>query len=164
VLTGKLPFEAKNPMEYIQLHVQAKPKPINERVPGRTFPPLLWTVLSKALEKKAEDRFASAAEFAHALQAVLEGRNEVPPYGNGAQQQAMQPATAKPSSGHPPAQAQSPGQAAPTVPMPVRSSPLPQLHGAGSKPSIGLLIGVAVAFLMVGALLAALIMKVVLSK
>ena len=58
VLTGKLPFDAKNPMEYIQLHVTTKPKPINERVPGRTFPPLLWTVLSKALEKKSEDRYA----------------------------------------------------------------------------------------------------------
>ena len=45
VLTGKLPFDAKNPMEYIQLHVTTKPKPINERVPGKTFPPLLWTVL-----------------------------------------------------------------------------------------------------------------------
>ena len=29
MLTGKLPFEAKNPMEYIQLHVTAKPKPIS---------------------------------------------------------------------------------------------------------------------------------------
>src|SRR6185295_99108 len=153
VLTGKLPFEAKNPMEYIQLHVTQKPKPINERVPGRTFPPLLWTVLAKAMEKKAEDRYASAAEFAHALQAVLDGRTEVPPYGNGAQQpaHAMQPGAPKQSSGHPPAQAQAqtPGQAAPTVPHPVRSSPLPQVPGAGGKPSIGLLIGVAVAFLMV---------------
>src|SRR3954454_18703439 len=55
VLTGKLPFEAKNPMEYIQLPVTTKPKLINERVPARTFPPLLWTVLSKALEKKSDD-------------------------------------------------------------------------------------------------------------
>src|SRR6202167_5703219 len=68
VLTGKLPFDAKNPMEYIQLHVTAKPKPINERVPGKTFPPLLWRVLERALAKKLEDRYSSAAEFAHALQ------------------------------------------------------------------------------------------------
>jgi serine/threonine protein kinase len=39
VLTGKLPFEAKSAMDYIQLHVMAKAHPLNQRVPGRTFPP-----------------------------------------------------------------------------------------------------------------------------
>jgi serine/threonine protein kinase len=40
-LTGKLPFVAKNAMEYIQLHVTAKPTPIQDNAPpGRTFPPL----------------------------------------------------------------------------------------------------------------------------
>ena len=38
VLTGKLPFDAKSAMDYIQLHVMAKPIPLSERVPGRTFP------------------------------------------------------------------------------------------------------------------------------
>ena len=158
VLTGKLPFDAKNPMEYIQLHVTAKPKPIDERVPGKTFPPLLWTVLEKALAKKPEERFGSAAEFAHALQAVLEGRPNVPPYGNGA---------ARPNMGSSPAP---PGalsnQAAPTIPQPVRSSPLPAVSGRKTfpKPSIALLVGVAAAFLVVGAVLAAVIMKLVLSK
>lgn len=57
-----------------------------------------------------------------------------------------------------------PAQAAPTIPHPVRSSPLPAVGSARkstSKPSIGLLVGVAAAFLVVGALLAALIMKLV---
>src|SRR6476659_9596020 len=35
VLTGKLPFEAKTAMEYIQAHVQSPPIPLNERVPGK---------------------------------------------------------------------------------------------------------------------------------
>ena len=57
-LTGKLPFVAKNAMEYIQLHVTAKPTPISANAPeGRTFPPLLWTVLDKALAKEPEARF-----------------------------------------------------------------------------------------------------------
>jgi serine/threonine-protein kinase len=161
VLTGKLPFDAKNPMEYIQLHVTAKPKPINERVPGKTFPPLLWTVLEKAMAKKPEERFGSAAEFAHALQAVLEGRPEVPPYAGGA---PIRPVMASVPAG-PTNAAAAPGQAAPTIPQPVRSSPLPAVGSARkstSKPSIGLLIGVAAAFLVVGALLAALIMRLVL--
>jgi serine/threonine-protein kinase len=67
MLTGKLPFDAKSPMEYIQLHVTKPPIPLDERVPGRVFPPGLSAALAKALEKKPEDRYASAAEFAEAL-------------------------------------------------------------------------------------------------
>jgi len=161
VLTGKLPFDAKNPMEFIQLHVTQKPKPINERIPGKTFPPLLWTVLDKALAKKTEDRYTSAAEFAHALQAVLNGANEVPPFANG------QPVRAVMQSGPQPvprAQAAVATQNAPPggVPIGPRSSTLLQIPGAGSgKPSVGLLVGVAVAFLVVGAVIAAVIMKLV---
>jgi len=154
VLTGKLPFDAKNPMEFIQLHVTAKPKPINERVPGKTFAPLLWTVLDKALAKKAEDRFQSAADFANALQAVLNGATEMPaPAGaNGAARPMAPPnAVATPMA--------QPAVNAP-VPPPTRSSPLPAVAGT-SRPPIGLLIGIALAFLVVGAVLAAVIMKFV---
>jgi serine/threonine-protein kinase len=159
VLTGKLPFDAKNPMEFIQLHVTTKPKPINERVPGKTFPPLLWTVLSKALEKKSEDRYQSAAEFAHALQAVLNGATEVPPFGADAH---GAPRPLMPSQGAVPtplaaAVALPPGGA---VPAPARSSPLPR-QVASTKPSIGLLVGIALAFLVVGAILAAIVLKLV---
>lgn len=156
VLTGKLPFEAKNPMEYIQLHVTAKPKPINERVPGKTFPPLLWTVLEKALAKKPEERFASAAEFAAALQAVLNGATELP---GGDGQPARPP---MPSNALPTPLAQPAVMAAPTVPAPARSSPLPQQRAASTgRPPVALLVGVAVAFLIVGAILAAIVMKLV---
>jgi serine/threonine-protein kinase len=172
VLTGKLPFEAKNPMEYIQLHVTAKPKPINERVPGRTFPPLLWTVLDKAMAKKAEDRQASGGEFAHALQAVLSGMPHVPPYGGNGQ--AMRPmmgsvpmaqAGSAGMAAAPPANPPQPAaMTAQTVPMP-KSSALPQVGGGRPKqPSIGLLIGVAAAFLIVGATLAALFMRFFVAK
>jgi len=67
MLTGKLPFDAKSPMEYIQLHVTKPPVPLDERVPGKVFPPGLGAAIAKALEKKPEDRYASAAEFAEAL-------------------------------------------------------------------------------------------------
>ncbi|HEY8073334.1 MAG TPA: serine/threonine-protein kinase [Labilithrix sp.] len=163
VLTGKLPFDAKNPMEFIQLHVTTKPKPINERVPGKTFPPLLWTVLDKALAKKTEERFTSAGDFANALQAVLNGATELPAGSNvnGAARPAGHSsqgaiATATPNTNPaPPA-----GNAAPTVPAPGRSSPLPVVRGT-ARPPIVMLVGVAVAFLIVGALLAALVMKFV---
>ncbi len=161
VLTGKLPFDAKSPMEHIQLHVTTKPKPINERVPGRTFPPLLWTVLSKALEKRSEDRYGSAAEFAHALLAVLQGLPEVPPF-MGAQPRALAPSTPAILTplAQPPVVALPPAGAIPAAP---RSSPLP-MHpqkAVSSRPPIGLLIGIAFAFLLVGAALAAIVLKLV---
>ncbi len=67
VLTGKLPFDAKTPMEYIQAHVTKAPIPLDERVPGKKFPHGLGLALLKALEKAPEKRFGSAAEFAQAL-------------------------------------------------------------------------------------------------
>jgi len=165
VLTGKLPFDAKNPMEFIQLHVTQKPKPINERVPGKTFPPILWTVLSKALEKKSEDRYGSAAEFAHALQAVLNGATEIPPYASDGSV-PMQKAAAQPVPtplAQPAPKVADPKAPGAGVPVATRSSPLPAVPGVGSaaRPSIGLLVGIALAFLVVGAVLAAVVLKFV---
>ncbi len=72
LLTGKLPFDAKQPIEYIQLHVNATPIPLSERRPKATFPPGLEDVVMAALAKQPEERFASAAEFAAALESVLQ--------------------------------------------------------------------------------------------
>jgi serine/threonine-protein kinase len=67
VLTGKLPFDAKQPMEYIQAHVTKAPIPLDERVPGKKFPAGLGAAILHALEKAPDRRYASAAEFAQAL-------------------------------------------------------------------------------------------------
>ncbi len=67
VLTGKLPYDAKTPMEYIQLHVTKPPIPLDERVPGKRFPQGLSDVIMKALQKRPEDRYANAQDFAVAL-------------------------------------------------------------------------------------------------
>ena len=67
-LTGKLPFESRSSMEFIQLHVQKQPIPLSQRVPGKTFPPELDAAIAKALSKDREQRFATAMEFAAALQ------------------------------------------------------------------------------------------------
>src|SRR3984957_387321 len=78
VLTGKLPFDAKSAMDYIQLHVMAKPIPLSERVPGRTFPPLLDQVIERALAKRPEERYTSAADLGAALQLVMQGATKLP--------------------------------------------------------------------------------------
>jgi len=72
LLTGKLPFDAKQPIEYIQLHVNAQPIPLSKRRPDLTFPEGLEEVVMVSLQKDPDDRYASAADFARALESVLQ--------------------------------------------------------------------------------------------
>ncbi len=166
VLTGKLPFDAKTAMEYIQLHVTTAPIPIADRAPGKTFPPLLWPVIARALSKKSEDRYASAADFAEAMQCVLRGATELPPH-------LVAPAGSNVAAA--PAQGEQGRQAVPKatpsdtkaatavhIPQSSPSSPLPRRPaGVPARASMGLLVGVGLAFLVVGAMLAVIVMKFV---
>lgn len=96
VLTGKLPFDAKTPMEYIQRHVIDAPIPIHERAPFTSFPPGLWERVAKALAKRPEDRYASAAEFAAALEALVmpeRAASTITPIASPAQAAAPPPVT-----------------------------------------------------------------------
>lgn len=79
LLTGKLPFDAKQPIEFIDLHVNATPIPLSERRPDGTFPPGLEAVVMRALAKEPSERFASAAEFAFALEEVVQLRDSGEP-------------------------------------------------------------------------------------
>lgn len=142
VLTGKLPFDAKTAMDHLQLHVMGTPIQLSQRVPGKTFPPALDQIIAKALAKKPEDRFLSAAEFGEALQGVLEGRSApmamstpLPP--------PSQIITSPPSA----------RETAPTTPTPNRRRNQP---GGLSVPKLAL---VALVCLVVGALGAVLAMK-----
>jgi serine/threonine-protein kinase len=163
-LTGKLPFEAKTAMDFLSHHVSHKPIALSERVPGKTFPPLLDKIIARALAKKPEERFASAADFGAAMQAVLQGQTELPPQ---LTQQATAPIqfTQTPSPGVSsspslPHHASSGASGQPTI------ADLPQnkLSRASSTTSSGvgkwlLLGGVAVGCLVVGAGLAVFVMK-----
>ncbi len=177
-LTGKLPFEARTGMEYIQLHVTGKPIPLAERAPDKSFPPLLQKVFDRAFEKSAANRFASALDFAAALEAVVEGKTELPSQLSGKTTVPVQ----IPSSPSPPSnngRASGPPVSRPPVVSP-RPEPSPQSTPPGSMSrgsdermtetkrlvglptggiSMGLLAGVAVTFLVVGVVLAIVVMR-----
>jgi len=135
VLTGKLPFSARTPMEYIQKHVMEPAIPLNERVPERKFQKGLEDVLSRALKKKPDERFQSAAEFGEALR----------PFGGAAAAALPVIRVAGPQvvveANH--------GQ--------TEASPAPQQSSSG----LGLLIGVAVACLVGGVVIAVIVMRAV---
>jgi serine/threonine-protein kinase len=122
-LTGKLPFDARTSMEYIQLHVTKPPMHIDQRVPGKAFPPGLGDVLNKALAKNPDDRYPTAADFADALRpyspveagaASSKETPSVPPPANGAR--ADEPAAAPPvPSGKPSSRNPSRDEGLPTM-------------------------------------------------
>jgi serine/threonine-protein kinase len=74
MLTGKLPFEAKQPMDYITHHIQTQPARLADRRPGVVFPAGLEDVVAMALAKRPEDRPATAADFALMLKNVAAGK------------------------------------------------------------------------------------------
>jgi serine/threonine-protein kinase len=76
MLAGKAPFQATNPHGYILKHVTEKPAPIAGTNPDVKVPAQLESIIMRSLEKSRDARFATAAEFEHALEAV---RNTIPP-------------------------------------------------------------------------------------
>jgi eukaryotic-like serine/threonine-protein kinase len=132
VLTGKLPFSAKTPMEYIQKHVTEPIIPLSERVADRQFPKGLDEVMARALSKKPENRFQTAAEFAEALR----------PFGGAAAQALPSLRPDKPAM----------SLAAPST---ASGTPSTEKKSGGS----GLLIGVAALCLVAGVLLAVVVMR-----
>ena len=76
MLAGRAPFQATNPHGYILKHVTEKPLPIHDLNPAVKVPPQLESVIMKSLEKSRDSRYATAADFEHALEAI---RNTVPP-------------------------------------------------------------------------------------
>jgi eukaryotic-like serine/threonine-protein kinase len=155
-LTGKLPFDAKNAMDFLQLHVTGKPIPLSERNAGKTFPPLLDQIMERALAKKPEARFASAADFASALQAVLNGQTELP-----ANLSTVAPAAPQVASPASPAATPTPNSATQSVSSGMHSTPLMSAPPSMSKRKSPLLLlgGVALGCLFVGAAVAVVLMK-----
>jgi eukaryotic-like serine/threonine-protein kinase len=132
MLTGKLPFDAKTPMEYVGKHVTATPIPLSERVEGMTFPDGLGKVIAKALSKNPDERYQTATEFAAALGPFT---------------------VAKEKSVKPPVVEVRGPEA------PVAFHPAQAVEAVSKGPGLGMLVTVAAACLLLGGLLAILVMK-----
>jgi serine/threonine protein kinase len=70
--TGELPFRSSDWYELARLHVEEPPAPLRKKRPdlSRTFERVVLT----CLEKDRENRYATAAELADDLEALLAGR------------------------------------------------------------------------------------------
>jgi serine/threonine-protein kinase len=69
LLTGAVPFTGRHPAEVLLAHLQKPPCPPHEVMPS--VPQALSRVVLKALAKRSEERYASAAELRAALEAAL---------------------------------------------------------------------------------------------
>jgi serine/threonine protein kinase len=65
-LAGNPPFDGDNALQVALRHLEDDPEPL----PETTVPPAVRELISRAMAKQPEDRFASAAEFAEAALAA----------------------------------------------------------------------------------------------
>lgn len=66
LLTGALPFAGENPLQIMVTRLSTNPEPVTARRPD--LDPALAAAVTRALERDAAERFASAAEMKAALQ------------------------------------------------------------------------------------------------
>ena len=71
LLTGSKPIKGDDYFSIITGHLSKPPRPFTDTDPGHRVPTALRQAVMKALEKKPEDRFQSAKEFADALRACI---------------------------------------------------------------------------------------------
>jgi serine/threonine protein kinase len=70
MLTGIPPFRADTPHEYLMMHSSQQPRALREANPACPAAPELEALLFRALAKNRDQRFATAREFAQALDRI----------------------------------------------------------------------------------------------
>lgn len=81
LLTGRLPFEARDALEWAHCHIARAPRPIAEIEPK--VPMMLSAIVLRLLAKLAEDRYQTAAGLTHDLARCLDSWREtgdIPPF------------------------------------------------------------------------------------
>ncbi|RMH43524.1 MAG: serine/threonine protein kinase [Deltaproteobacteria bacterium] len=71
LVTGRKPFDGDDAFETLRMHREAPVPRLTEVAPGAAFPDGLQAAIDRAMAKRPEDRYASAAEFAAAVDAVV---------------------------------------------------------------------------------------------
>src|SRR5262249_19157752 len=74
MLTGRCPFEASDPIEWVHCHVARAPPPPSALAPG--IPETIERIVLKLLAKMPEDRYQSACGLLHDWERCLEQWNE----------------------------------------------------------------------------------------
>ena len=70
LLTGRLPFDGKNPLTLAQQHLEEPAPRPSQRIP---MPPALDTIVLRCLEKQPDRRYESVKEFLSALRRAVGG-------------------------------------------------------------------------------------------
>jgi predicted Ser/Thr protein kinase len=100
MLTGTVPFRGATPVAIAYRHVREDPAP--PRLLNPDIPPSLEAVCLKAMAKRPEDRYQTAAEFRADLERVRTGqRVAAGPAGGGAATAAMATTMLPPLAGYP---------------------------------------------------------------
>jgi serine/threonine protein kinase len=143
-LTGKLPFQASNPMAVMLAHLQ-RPAPLpSEVAPHAGIPAAMDALILRALAKDPADRFADASDMAQALRIAVR----------------QSPSSAVETTRQLPSIAAAETAALPAVEPPLRARPVHEhgFTGARRPPSrlkwLGPLILIALALLLGGVALA----------
>ena len=107
LLTAAKPIVGANTAACILAHCQQPPRPFSETDPAGQVPEALRRLVLKALEKKPEDRYQTAAEFAEALRSATPGTEAIPlaiaaPVSATSVTRASTPAATVPSTLNPP--------------------------------------------------------------
>ena len=152
-LCARLPFDASSPLEWVALHSRGKPIPIEERAPGRAFPVAILRIVERSLAKNAADRFPSARAFGDALLAFCERPND--PLADTAPDVAEARTTLDVNA----RELQRYPSAAPTRGFAGPRASASRATAYSALPERRVLVGLALAFLLLGAALAFVCMK-----
>ncbi|MEP6989735.1 MAG: serine/threonine-protein kinase [bacterium] len=74
MLTGKLPFTGRTQQEMMIARLRSEPIPLRQARPELGFSEAVERVLSKGMERSADDRYATAPEFSAALATAISAK------------------------------------------------------------------------------------------
>ena len=147
MLTGKLPFEGETAQESMIMRLTDDPRPLSLTKPDTSWPAEVQEVMAKALQRKREDRYASASKFGIALYQAVEHMPRTAAAGATQMIGAMDGATAVVSA--PPKTRLDASPPAPPVPVATVASPgksrAPLYAGAGVA-ALALAVGAIIYF------------------